>query len=157
MRNRILPALACAAAVAATAGHVRANPDGVLEYRQNLMQAIGGHMAAIAAVVKGRLPMTAHVATHARLIEEAAKLVPAAFEDEISEGPTDAKPEIWRELDRFNTLNTDMATASAALVAAAEEGDMRNIALAMRDLGTSCGACHKPFRKPKEESYKQPR
>jgi len=36
--------------------------------------------------------------------------------------------------------------ASDELVAAAEKGDMKAVGAAMREVGGSCGNCHKPFR-----------
>ena len=42
-----------------------------------------------------------------------------------------------------------------ALEEAADEGDHDSIQAAFKELGKSCGGCHKPFRKPKEESYKK--
>lgn len=157
MLRRFLAAVTLSALFAMPGSHASANSDSVIEYRQHLMRAIGGHMAAVAAIVKGRLPLTEHIAEHAELIENAAELVPAAFEEKVSDGLTDAQPEIWSRMDEFVELNAEMSKASAELAKAAEEGDMRDIAMAMQSLGKSCGSCHQPFRKPKEESYKQPR
>jgi cytochrome c556 len=157
MKAQIFNAVALSCALGVFGNVARANEENVTEYRQHLMVAIGGHMAAVASIVKGRLSLPEHIAQHAELIGHTAKLVPSAFEDRVVDGPTDAKPEIWVQMDQFTALNSEMAEASLALAEAARTGDARSVALAMRDLGKTCGSCHQRFRKPKEESYKQPR
>lgn len=136
------------------AGASHANESNQIKYRQQVMEAIGSHTAAISTIVKGRLPLTEHVLVHAAQITALADLVPAAFENKATKGPTDAKPEIWAEMDKFAELNQAMSEASKALTAVVAEDDKKALAIAMRDLGKSCGACHRPYRKTKEESYK---
>lgn len=158
--NRTRPVFLTAAiltlVVGTTIGTASAN-DAFVKYRQQAMQAIGGHAGAIGTIVKSKLPMTDAVALHADAIASAANIVPPAFEENISEGLTDAKPEIWGNMEDFLALNDKMREASLALAEAARGGDLKATALAMRDFGKSCGACHKTYRKPKEESYKQKR
>ena len=45
--------------------------------------------------------------------------------------------------------------ASQNLLAAAEGGDMGEIKAKFGATAKTCGGCHKPFRKPKEESFKK--
>ena len=46
----------------------------------------------------------------------------------------------------------EMKTAELAKIS--QSGNMEAISAQVKKLGDACGACHKPFRKPKEESYK---
>ena len=145
--------LACAPLAADDLDHIK--------YRQQMMQAVGGHTAAISTIVRGKLPLMEHVAEHADQLADLAEMIPASFKSEVADGPTDAKPEIWSSMADFNKLAETMRVASEALAeaadTAADTGDRKAVALAMRDLGKSCGACHQPYRKPKEESYKAPK
>jgi len=125
-----------------------------VEYRQKVMSGVGADMGAISDILKHGLPFTAAIALHANRLEDAATLIPTAFEKPVSAGATDAKPEIWQKPDEFKQAIADFASAADALEDAADDGDAAAIQAAFKELGSACGSCHKPFRKPKEESYK---
>jgi cytochrome c556 len=141
-----------AAASVATADSHAAEPN--IKYRQKLMSAIGANMGAIGDILKNGLELPGHVENHAGQMAESAKLIAAAFEKPISEGATDAKPEIWEDRARFEQAIADFEKAARALQTAAAGGDPKAVGPAVKALGDRCGDCHKPFRKPKEESYK---
>lgn len=125
-----------------------------IKYRQALMDATGENMAAISTILKNRLPLPGHVESHATQIGESAKLVAAAFKNPISKGETDAKPEIWKDWAEFEARITELDKAANDLAAAAAGSDRNAVGPAVKALGKACGDCHKSFRKPKEESYK---
>ncbi len=131
--------------------------EAYVGYRQKIMAAVGGHAGAIGAIVKSKLPEQDAIAALAEAVAKTADTVPAAFSHALHEGATDAKPEIWDNMDDFLTLNDAMRKASLALADAARKGDPAVVKKAMRDFSKSCGACHRSYRKPKEESYKQRR
>lgn len=139
-----------------TSSMVLAN-DAYILYRQQVMSAVGGHAGAIGSIVKSRLPELDAIVTHAEAIATTADTVPNAFEKQLHEGATDSKPEIWTNMEDFLSLNEEMRKASVALAQAAKGGDGAVIKKAMREFSKSCGACHRAYRKPKEESYKQRR
>ena len=128
--------------------------EAQIEYRQKLMSAIGANMGAISDILKNRLDMPGGVANHASQMADAAALIAPAFKKQLANGATDAKPEIWSDWAKFETAIADYEAAAKALAEAASSGDPSAVGPAMRGLGKSCGGCHKPFRKPKEESYK---
>ena len=125
-----------------------------IEYRQKLMSVIGTNMGAISDILKNRLAVPGGVANHANQMAEAAALIAPAFKKELTRGATDAKPEIWSDWAGFEEAIADYESAARTLAAAADGDDPSAVGPAMRGLGKSCGGCHKPFRKPKEESYK---
>jgi cytochrome c556 len=143
-------------AVSATAGLALANGAEV-KYRQQVMVAIGGHAAAIATIIKSKMPLTDAVAIHAEAVAASAAAVPASFQAEIADGATDAKPEIWASMEDFLALNDKMREASLQLAEVAKGGDPKATRQALGAFSKSCGACHKAYRKPKEESYKEKR
>ena len=151
-RTKLALVWIAAAAVAAPA--LAADDTAHVKYRQKVMSGVGADMGAISDILKNGLPFTANVAIHADRLEEAADLIPSAFERAVSTGMTDAKAEIWQEPEKFKQAIADFATAADRLEDVAEAGDPAAVQAAFRQLGKSCGGCHKPFRRPKEESYK---
>lgn len=127
--------------------------DPAIKYRQSVMSIIGTNMGAIGDIMKNQLPVPGAIATHAGLMAESAALIAPAFKQNISAGPTDAKANIWKDWAKFEAAVADYEKAARNLQTAATGQDPSAVGAAMKALGKSCGGCHKPFRKPKEESY----
>jgi cytochrome c556 len=125
-----------------------------VKYRQSVMSIIGTNMGAIGDIMKNGLDLPGAVANHAGQMAEAAALIAPAFRAQISSGATDAKPEIWQDWAKFEKAIADYQKAARGLAEAASAKDPSGVGPAMKKLGKSCSGCHKPFRKPKEESYK---
>ncbi|MEE3327648.1 MAG: cytochrome c [Myxococcota bacterium] len=150
-----LRALALTLALVFPSTGLAQDPEGTIQYRQDLMSAIGSDMAAIADILKFRLPLVANIQTPAANIASNAGLVSSAFKAPVTEGATDAKPEIWKDWAHFEKDIAKMKTAAEKLSqTVAQGGDGAAIGGGMKSLGKTCGGCHKEFRKPKEESYK---
>ena len=126
-----------------------------LGYRHELMEGIGSDMGAISDILKYGLPLTGSIEGHARSMAALAKIVPAAFERKITEGPTDAKAEIWSDPDGFAKASAAFAASTQKLAEVAATKDAKAIGAQVQAVGKTCGGCHKQFRKPKEESYKR--
>jgi len=152
-----VPAAALFIAVASNAQPEAGADEGAIQYRQKVMSAVGADMGAIGDIMKYGLPFPAHVAAHAQSLSKHADLAAAAFERKVVEGPTDAKPEVWDEHDRFlEKLRAMKAEADQlAQVAANASATPAEVGARVKALGDACGNCHKTFRKPKEESYKR--
>jgi cytochrome c556 len=129
--------------------------EAFITYRQKVMQSIGANIGAIGATLKNKLPYQDNIATHAQEIQLASTLIASAFKKEITAGKTDAKPDIWQDWDKFTTAAKHMGEEAGKLAMVAKSGDMAATAAQLKALGKACGNCHKPFRKPKEESYKR--
>jgi cytochrome c556 len=129
--------------------------DPVISYRQKVMQSIGANIGAISDVLKHSLPRQENIPAHAEQMSRAASLIPSAFEDELSEGLTDAKPEIWEDWEEFREYAGDLEQASAELAGMSPDSDTAAFAAQVKKVGDTCKQCHDEFRKPKEESYKQ--
>ena len=126
-----------------------------LGYRQKVMKSIGASMGGIGDILKHKLPFAGHIETHASDISRMSTLIKDAFEKEITEGRTDAKPDVWQDWDKFVTAAETLQEESAKLADIASGGDMAAIGAQVKNLGKACGDCHKPFRKPKEERFKR--
>jgi cytochrome c556 len=127
----------------------------VISYRQDVMRANGAHLGAIADILKYSLPYQANIETHAKALSLGASLIESAFKDKVTEGPTDAKPEIWQNWDKFVKYADDLESTSDSLAkVAAGGGDSGAIGAELHKVAHACKQCHEDFRKPKEESYK---
>jgi len=126
-----------------------------VNHRQKVMQSIGGHMGAIGEIMKNKLPYQGTIAAHAQALQMTSTVIEDAFEKEIAAGKTDAKPDIWQDWEKFVAATKKLSEESGQLAQVAQSGDMAAIGDQVKALGKACGDCHKPFRKPKEESYKR--
>lgn len=140
-------AFTLAAAVPARAAD---DPANVIKYRQNVMKSQAGHIGAIAAVVKGEVSYTRHIAAHARALERTSAMIPDMFPEGTGVGDTRAKPDIWQNWAKFEVAAKALGTASGELARVAESGDMAAVGAQLQEVGKACGGCHKPFRKKKE-------
>ena len=129
--------------------------EGFIDYRQNLMRAIGANMAAIGDVLKHGLPVQDNLAGHAGNLAAHADQLAVAFGQRVTEGATDAKSGIWDDPDGFAQAIESFRAEAVRLSEAAESGDLAAFGGQVRELGLSCGGCHDNYRKPKEESYKR--
>ena len=138
-----------------TSALVQAQEDeAFIQYRQKVMAANSANMGAIADILKNKLPYQSHIAAHAQDIQRMSALIPDAFKKDITAGKTDAKPEIWKEWDKFTAAADAMGREAAELAKVAQSGNMEAVSAQVKKLVDSCNDCHKPYRKPKEESYK---
>ena len=130
--------------------------EAFILYRQRVMQSNGAHAGAVGEILKNKLAyQSLHIVNHAKAINLNSALIDEAFKKEVTAGKTDAKPEIWKEWDKFADAAKGLGEESGKLAEVARSGDMEAIGAQVKKLGDTCSNCHKTFRKPKEESYKQ--
>lgn len=122
----------------------------VIQQRQAEFDGIKDNMKAVSgavktadrkAVAKEATEMAAHFAALQNMFPKGSQ-----------RGDTDAAAKIWRNFNGFtNGLKYAQSKASALAAAANSNGDMM---AALRDVGATCKACHREYRKPKDASYK---
>lgn len=136
--------------------HAQEEATPEIDYRQKLMKGHAASMGSIGDYLKNKLSYGSnHVATHAKNIANYATLVPDAFEKKITDGKTDAKPEVWDNWDDFVAKADTLNVAATELAAAAAGGDMRAMMPNVKALGEACGGCHDTYRKPEEERFER--
>ena len=124
-----------------------AKMEDAIEYRKSALFLIGQHFGRIGAVVKGEKPYDkATVEADAALVETLSKLPWHAFVPGSDAGRTKAKPEIWKEQDKFKAAADKMQTEVSKLNAATKSGDLAMIKTAFGSTGQSCKACHDNYR-----------
>lgn len=125
-----------------------AKPEDAVKYRQSALSLLGTHFGRIGAVVKGEKPYDKAAVEHdAALVETLAKLPWSAFPAGSDLANSKAKPEIWKEQDKFKAAAEKMQSETAKLSAAAKSGNLDTIKAAFGATGQSCKACHDDFRR----------
>ena len=135
-----------AALTAGAAFSVSANDEDAIKYRQSVMKAQGGHIAAAVAIIKGKVPYKDDLVAHVKGLNETASTVANAFKEKTTGGDTRAKAEIWEDPADFQKKIEDLQAATAAFLAAAESGGVQAAGDKLGAVGDACGACHKKYR-----------
>lgn len=119
-----------------------------IKYRKAVMKAVGGHMGAMAGIMKGA-GNPADFALHSAAMASMAKAARNAFPEGSDFGDTGALEVVWTKPGDFK-MALD-AFESAATTLAAAGNDMAKAGPAMGALGKSCKSCHETFRERKKK------
>lgn len=121
-------------------------------YRQSWFAMVASNFGPMAAMMKGDMPYD-----EARMKEHAGDLsalmsmnIMRGFADGTEKGTTRALPDVWENKADFSAKMDDLMSAVAALDAAAQTGDKKEIAPAFGATGKACKACHDDY---KSEGY----
>ncbi|RJF99533.1 c-type cytochrome [Noviherbaspirillum saxi] len=124
-----------------------AKPEDAVKYRQSAFALMGAHTGRVGAVVKGEKPYNkAAVEADVAVMEMMSKLAFTAFPAETDLPNSKAKPDIWKEQDKFKAAAEKMQGEMGKLSAAAKSGDLNAIKTAFGGVGQSCKACHDNYR-----------
>lgn len=131
------------AAVATSIGE----PDAAIKYRKDSMAAVGGHIRAMVAGLKGEVNDPAGVAAHARALAAATDpaLLKAAFGQNthgMGTVETTSTAKIWEDWDGFAEQIDKLNAAAIEIAALADKGELTEFDQLLPALGT-CGACHR--------------
>ncbi len=147
---KILTSFAVAATafmLAAPASAQFAKPEDAIKYRQSTMFIQGQHFGRLGAMVSGRIPFDAKVATeNAEVVAEMARLHWAGFVAGSDKGATKVKPEIWSDAAKFKENGDKLQADSIKLVAAAKTNNLDNLKTAFGATAGNCKSCHDAFR-----------
>ena len=123
-------------------------PETLVKQRQAAMTLQGKYFGPIGAMVQGKVPYDAAIVTrNAGYLEALAKMPWDGFQASTAEvKDTDAKPEIYKEADKFRSDAQKLETESAKLAAAARSGDQNAVKAAFGEVGKACKSCHDDFR-----------
>lgn len=151
--NRLLPALALLAGlgcVLPAAAQFQKSEDAI-KYRQGAFRVMAEHFGRVGAMANGRVPFDAKVAQeNMALVDALHKLPFTAFQAGSDKGaPTRAKPEIWKDNDKFTAARDKMDAEVTKLAAAVKGGKLDDIKAAFGPTGGSCKGCHDDFRAEK--------
>jgi len=122
--------------------------ERTIEYRQAALTLLGWNIGPIAGMVKGEIPWDQKaVEMHAMRLAQVAPMIAEGFPADSQTGaPTDAKPEIWKNMDDFKAKARDLEVATAKLAETAKTGDRKAIGAGLGEVGGTCKACHEKYR-----------
>lgn len=143
----ILATFAVGAGIAAIAV-AAVKPETAIAYRQAGYTMLGWNFGPMAQMVRGKAPWDA--AEFARRAERVASIAPQLLEG-FPEGSdtgatTDAKPEIWKNMDDFKAKMDDLVKQSKLLAEVAKSGDEAKMKEQFKQTAGACKACHEKYR-----------
>jgi cytochrome c556 len=116
VQHNLCGCLAVLICLVVTPASIQAQEDeAFVQYRQRVMMANSANMGAINDILKNKLPYQSHITVHAQEIQRMSPLISDAFKKDIAAGKTDAKPEIWKEWDKFMAAADAMGREAAEL------------------------------------------
>ncbi len=125
--------------------------EGIIKHRQAVMKAVGGHMGAMAAILKGKVKFTGDLKTHARAMADLAGIAARVFPEGSDFGDTRALEDIWKKPEEFRKVLDAFKVESAKLARIADGGDVKAFGDQFKALGkNACSTCHKAFREKKK-------
>ena len=123
-------------------------PGDVVHYRQDIMGVIGWNFAPLGAMVKKKTAWDAAAfAKRAERLQFLSTQVLEGFPNAASGGvETDAKADIWNDLDDFKAKLDDFVTEAKNLNDAAKTGDETKMKDQFKKTAEACKACHEKYK-----------
>jgi cytochrome c556 len=120
--------------------------ENAAEYREGIMEAVGGHMQAIVKIAKGEVAHNDHLGVLASNMVGLATIAQDIFPEGSDVGDSDALPEIWSEPEAFEERLQAFQDAAGNFDAVVASGDMSGFGKALEGLGQACKSCHDDFK-----------
>jgi cytochrome c556 len=149
--RKILIGAAVLASLAAGAVQAQMVPaDRSVKYRQSALTVMSTSFGRIGAHIKGDAKLDpAWLVANAEVVEMMSHFAFDGFLQNTEQATTTgkgAKPDIWKEWDKFKRMQGDLQTTTAKLAVAAKSGDADALKAAFGETGKACKACHDAFR-----------
>ena len=127
----------------------QAKPEDLVKQRKAALTMVGKYFGPVGAMVQGKVPYDAAIVTRNAGYLEVLSAMPWDGFQASTEGvkETRAKPEIYKNMGKFDQYAKDMQGALVKLNAAAKSGDQNAVKAAFGATGKACKACHDDFRK----------
>ena len=125
-------------------------PEDAVKYRKAAFTVMATHFGRIGAMVQGRVPFDAAVATaNAEIVADMAKLPYAGFvEGTAGTQKGEPKASIWTERAKFDEGAKKLQEDTVKLVAAAKSNNLDQLKAAFGTAAGDCKACHDTYRNP---------
>lgn len=126
------------------------DPEYVIEYREAVMEAQGGHLSAASRILRGQVPFQQALEAHAEALKALTEELDYIFPEGSDFGDTEAKLAIWDEPEAFAEAVAEAKQATERFhAAAAGDASTAELMQAFRAVGQSCKGCHDNFRMEK--------
>jgi cytochrome c556 len=126
-------------------GGARAD-EHAAEYREEVMEAVGGHMQAIVKIAKGEVAHNDHLGALASNMANLATIAQDIFPEGSAVGDSHALEEIWLEREEFAERLQAFQYAAVEFDAVVASGEMGGFGEALEGLGQTCKSCHDQFK-----------
>ena len=151
MKRKITLSCAAAALSAAAFAHaVGPSPaERAVGYRQGVFHAIAWNFGPMAGMVKGEIPFDAPAfALKAERVAFLSTLPLEGFVPDSLVGDTEAKPEIWDDMEDFKSRMQTFETEAGKLAEVAKgAGAVADVAPQFGEVGQACKDCHDEYKK----------
>lgn len=146
--KKVLMGAAILGALVAASAQAQVPADRAVKFRQSHFVVLGGAMGRVDAHIKGTRAMDpAALQATAYVADQMARFAFDGFLQGTEQSAnTRAKPEIWKEWDKFKKLQSDLQGATGKLVEASKTSDAKALQAAFAGVGQSCKACHDAYR-----------
>lgn len=128
-----------ALALALTTGYAAGLDD--VDYRQNIMKTLGEQAGAVGMILEQKAPQ-GDLTKHVKALAITSTQVLKAFEPHAEGG--DAKPNVWKNWDKFAAKANEQAKKFAELDKALESGGLDAAAKVKESF--ACKSCHDTYR-----------
>jgi cytochrome c556 len=118
--------------------------ENAAEYREKVMEAVGGHMQAIVKIAKGEVAYNDHLGVLASNMAGLANIAQDIFPEDSAGG--DALEVIWEEPEAFAERLQAFKDAAGNFDTVVASGDMSGFGEALQGLGQACKSCHDEFK-----------
>jgi len=149
MKFTAMAAVAALGFTVALDAAAQAKPEDLVKQRKAAFTMVGKYFGPIGAMVQNRVPYNNDVVVrNAGYLEVLSKMPWDGFAASTADfKDTRAKPELFKEMDKFNAGAEKMQAEIVKLSAAAKTGDQKAVAAAFGAVGQSCKACHDAYRR----------
>ena len=127
-------------------------PEGqAFTYRTSVMEAVAYKVGQLRAMAMGEIPVNQELfVKHAGDVATLATMIPEGFIPNSAIEGSAALPEIWTNNADFQAKAMDLHNAAQALAAAAQSQGFEAAKGMVQQVGGTCGACHRPYRRRQE-------
>jgi cytochrome c556 len=134
----------------AVVGSVAQDKEAIIKERRATMKRQGEAIKAVSAYAKGEGDQAAALSGINELLAINPKIVglfPAGSTEAEFPGKTNAKPDIWKDHDKFQSIPPALKAEEEKILAAVKAGDKKAVGEGVAAAGKNgCGACHTQFR-----------
>lgn len=148
MRKTVVLSCVAAALLATAMSAAAVKPETAIRYRQSVYTMIGWNFVPMVEMIKNKTPWdSASFAKHAdRLAFLAPQLLEGFPEGSDKGAETEAKPEIWKNMDDFKSKMSDLVRETKALADVAKAGDEAKAREQFKKTAGACKSCHDKYR-----------
>ncbi len=147
-RKTVLSCTAAALFTVCVGAGAQIKPEDAVHYRQGVYTALGWNFGPMAGMVKGEIPFDAKAfALRAERVAFLSTLPLEGFIPDSRVGKTDAKQEIWDNMDDFKSKLETLQTETAKLAEAAKTATALDaLKPQFGKVGPSCKDCHDEYK-----------